>query len=61
MLNAGTGSPKLDIAQSLDFFAVREAFDFVPRMKLEADAQMHALEAWIDTQAHGMELARWVL
>ncbi|MEW5298846.1 MAG: hypothetical protein WDW36_001923 [Sanguina aurantia] len=57
VLNAGTGSPKLDIAQSLDFFAVRESFDFVPRMRVEAEHQMHALEAWIEAQAHGMELA----
>ncbi len=34
VLNSAAGSPKLDLAQSLDFSAVRDSFDFLTRMKV---------------------------
>ena len=58
MLNSGAGSPKLDLAASLDFGAVRESFAFATKMKLDAVAMLERLEAWSDKQAHCMELAK---
>ena len=58
MLNANTGSPKLDVASSLDFVEVREQFNFLDKMKHEAVALLERLEHWADKQAHGMELAK---
>ncbi|CAD7704939.1 unnamed protein product [Ostreobium quekettii] len=56
-LNAGAGSPKLDIASSLDVFAVRESMAFVPKMREEAYALLEELDGWVDRQGKGLELA----
>lgn len=57
MLNAAAGSPKLDVAMTLDIFGVRESFAFLPKMKEEAHALLDALEAWVVQQEKGLELA----
>ena len=58
MLNSGVGSPKLDLACSLDFAAIRESYNFNTKMKHDAVAMLERLEAWSDKQAHGMDLAK---
>lgn len=57
-LNSATGSPKLDLAASIDFIEVREQYSFAHKMKQEAMALLEGLESWADKQMHGMELAR---
>jgi dynein heavy chain len=58
MLNSGVGSPKIDLAASLDFAAIRESFQFTTKMKQDAVAMLDRLEAWTDRQNSGMELAK---
>lgn len=58
VLNSAAGSPKLDLAASLDFVKTRDSLDFVEKMKTQGPALLEALEGWCDRQAHGMELAR---
>lgn len=57
MLNAAAGSPKLDVAMTLDIFGMRESFAFLPKMKEEAQALLDALESWVVQQEKGLELA----
>lgn len=58
MLNSAAGSPKLDLAMSLDFMGIRDGLDFTTKMKQDAVSLLERLEGWCDKQAHGMELAR---
>ena len=58
MLNSGAGSPKIDLAASLDFAAVRDSFWFTTKMKHDAVTMLEHLEAWTDKQNNGMELAK---
>ena len=58
VLNSATGSPKLDIASSLDFVAIREAMNFTDKMKVEAVHLLERLEEWTEKQRHAMEMAR---
>lgn len=43
-VRAAAGSPKLDVAATLDFEAVRAEYEFVPRMKAKAGALLHNLQ-----------------
>ena len=58
MLNAGAGSPRMDLASSLDIFELRDALAFTPKMKVMTENLLKGLEEWVDTQGHGMELAK---
>eukprot|EP00798_Chlamydomonas_sp_ICE-L_P023007 gene23007-30199_t len=58
MLNSNAGSPKLDMASSLDFIGIRDSFNFVDKMKVESVAILERLETWIDKQTHAMDLAQ---
>jgi archaellum component FlaC len=53
-VNAAAGSPKLDVAASLDFEAVRAEYEFVPRMKTKAVAMLTELQTWTEKQEHGL-------
>eukprot|EP00877_Chromochloris_zofingiensis_P015255 jgi/Chrzof1/9984/Cz04g22250.t1 len=57
-VNAAAGSPKLDLAASLDLFGLAASYKFTDKMRTEAVAQLEALEAWVDKQQLGMELAQ---
>lgn len=57
MLNAAAGSPKLDVAMTLDIFGLRESFSFLAKMREESLLQLDVLETWIMQQEKGLELA----
>ncbi len=56
-LSSATGSPKIDLAASLDLFALAESFAFSERMRNEAVALLEGLEVWVEKQGGGMEMA----
>lgn len=58
LVSAAVGSPKLDSVQSLDFQELRDSVAFTPKMRASTETLLKGLEDWVDTQAHGMELAR---
>ena len=64
-LSAAPGSPKMDIAMSLDLLATREQYEFVEHMKEESLVLLQRLEDWVDKQGsgthspQGWELAPW--
>ena len=53
-INAAAGSPKLDVATSLDLEAVAAEYEFVPRMKTQAAAMLTQLQAWTAKQERGL-------
>lgn len=55
-LNAAPGSPKLDVAASLDFEAVRNAHGFVHTMKAKSQELLSALQAWTSKQEQGLKV-----
>lgn len=57
MLNAAAGSPKMDVAMTLDIFGMRDSFSFMGKMKEESYLQLDSLENWIAQQEKGLELA----
>jgi hypothetical protein len=52
-LSAAPGSPKLDIALSLDIMATRGQYEFVERMKEESLVLLQRLEEWVEKQGTG--------
>jgi dynein heavy chain len=58
MLNSAAGSPKLDLAASIDFSSIRDSYLFTNKMRQDAVMMLESLEAWSEKQGHGMELAR---
>ncbi|KAK9817742.1 hypothetical protein WJX72_001478 [[Myrmecia] bisecta] len=56
-LNSAAGSPKLDLAQSLDLLGVQESFGFAAKMKVQSIELLKALETWTERQATGLDMA----
>eukprot|EP00882_Tetradesmus_deserticola_P026266 GHRQ01028943.1.p1 GENE.GHRQ01028943.1~~GHRQ01028943.1.p1 ORF type:complete len:155 (-),score=29.71 GHRQ01028943.1:487-951(-) len=58
LVNASTGSPKLDCACSLDLLALAASYSFTTKMKVDAVTLLENLEAWVDKQAISLDLAQ---
>ncbi|DBA86689.1 TPA: Dynein alpha chain, flagellar outer arm [Trebouxia sp. C0004] len=56
-LNSAAGSPKLDLAMSLDIQATAEQYGFAAKMRNQAIEQLKALETWVERQATGLDMA----
>eukprot|EP00882_Tetradesmus_deserticola_P010125 GHRQ01010697.1.p1 GENE.GHRQ01010697.1~~GHRQ01010697.1.p1 ORF type:complete len:387 (+),score=127.04 GHRQ01010697.1:1021-2181(+) len=58
LVNASSGSPKLDCACSLDLLALAASYSFTTKMKVDAVTLLENLEAWVDKQAISLDLAQ---
>lgn len=57
VLNSGAGSPKIDLAQSIDLFAAKESFKFLDKMKNTVDELLGDLDKWVRSMAAAFKLA----
>lgn len=56
-LNSAAGSPKLDLAMTLDIQATAEQCGFAAKMRNQAIEQLKSLETWVERQATGLDMA----
>lgn len=58
LLEAAAGSVKLDSICSLDLMSLTNSYSFATKMKTDSVALLEGLEAWVDKQAHSMDMAQ---
>lgn len=56
-LNSAAGSPKLDLAMTLDIQATAEQYGFAAKMRNQTIEQLKSLETWVERQATGLDMA----
>ena len=56
-LNSAAGSPKLDLAMTLDIQATAEQYSFAAKMRNQTIEQLKSLETWVERQATGLDMA----